>query len=101
MPAFDTWTTAYGYIHQFYQVSHPYMAPDVVRAPLRLAHQEILKDKQSKDDHAQDLLSVYHCIDQEAIGLLGGKGGKICGLYSKDNEALKFWDWSLDNLGFL
>lgn len=40
-------------------------------------------------------------IDPKANSLVGGKWGKIGGPISKGSEEFKFWDRSIDGLGFL
>lgn len=66
----EPWAYAHGYIQWFYRVSHPYMTQDVAGAPPRLAHQEILEDERTKDDHTTNLSSVYQRIMTIARGAI-------------------------------
>ncbi|XP_058766846.1 uncharacterized protein LOC131640475 [Vicia villosa] len=51
-----------GYVTWFYRVSHPLMTPDAPGDPSRAAHEEILENQQTEDDHVSDLLPVCQRI---------------------------------------
>lgn len=53
------WNATHDYIQGYFKVWHSYITPDAPRDPLKLAHQEILKEEQDKADHVIDVLPRY------------------------------------------
>ena len=47
------WSYVDNYMTWFYSVSHPIMTPNALERPSMPAHEEILKNEQARDDHAQ------------------------------------------------
>ena len=67
MQAPISWHCVEGYVTWFYTVSHPIMTLDALGRPPRPAHEDILDNQHTQDDHAPNVFPIYQWI--KLIGL--------------------------------